>query len=593
MTDLRPLHAPLLLLPAVLLAASGCDGPGGDKGSGPGPVVTADAGAGDAFPTRPDAAPVPDGDAGAVLDGSPLADVDGGPAVDATQPPLPDGSVTTLPETTIAKQPLAGVCTTDDDCKDGYCNALYAGGYCSLQCATHTDCPEGSKCYTDPVFKDAPKMCWKLCSTASGCRLDQFCAAGAKICTPKCQPGDCNQGYECDMVGGQCVPIGATTCHPTTEVCDGADNDCDGLVDTGCGPGVADGGETTYVLDLGLVQVGGDGLSQQLSFTPSSAAGSFTIVILDADASDEVMAVYSLYAPDGTSLVQATDPIDSPVRTFPSIGYVAVQVPNSPLVAVDSNGEYRFTIYREGAVGSAWVYVIQTLRKEPQFSKMDVNFWFVGTPGLNSTTAKTNQKFQTLVQTFVQVLKGHGITVGNKLYLDVTGAAATKYTYIDTGSAAYEVDEHAELLALSDSLPPSNRGVSFFFVQGFNGWSVLGKAGGIPGPPLVHGTYGSGVAVSLADYYGWSEYAISVTAETMAHELGHQLGLFHTSEQDGLMHDPIPDTPECTDKNGDGLVDYDECYNKDADNLMFWSVTLSAKLTPGQKYVIHRNASLY
>ena len=148
---------------------------------------------------------------------------------------------------------------------------------------------------------------------------------------------------------------------------------------------------------------------------------------------------------------------------------------------------------------------------------------------------------------------------------------------------------------MSAALPTTNRGVNFFFVQGFNGWGLLGKAGGIPGPPLLHGTWHSGVAVSLVDYYDYEpNIGIPVTAETMAHELGHQLGLFHTSEQNGQVHDPIPDTYECTaDWNGDEVVDLQECQNFGANNLMFWSVSLSAKLTPGQKHVIHRNASMY
>jgi hypothetical protein len=169
------------------------------------------------------------------------------------------------------------------------------------------------------------------------------------------------------------------------------------------------------------------------------------------------------------------------------------------------------------------------------------------------------------------------------------------YTYVDVSDEAYAVDEHSQLLKLTETLPQDNRGVNFFFVQGFNGWGLLGKAGGIPGPSLLNGTYHSGVVVSLADYFYFGpNKAANRTAETMIHELGHQLGLFHTSESDGSQHDPIADTPECTeDYDGDGYISSYECDGQGGDNLMFWTTNASAILTEGQLYVIHRNAMMY
>ena len=189
----------------------------------------------------------------------------------------------------------------------------------------------------------------------------------------------------------------------------------------------------------------------------------------------------------------------------------------------------------------------------------------------------------------------YGVTVSQVNFFDVVGWAADKYTYVDVGDDGYAVDEHAELIALSKDLPADNRGVNFFFVQGFNGYSLLGKAGGIPGPPLLQGSYHSGVVVSMGDYYWYgANKAANRVAETMAHELGHQVGLFHTSESDGSYHDPLVDTPECTsDWNGDGVVDAWECEDAGSDNLMFWSANLSANLTPDQLYVIHHNAWMY
>jgi hypothetical protein len=58
----------------------------------------------------------------------------------------------------------------------------------------------------------------------------------------------------------------------------------------------------------------------------------------------------------------------------------------------------------------------------------------------------------------------------------------------------------------------------------------------------------------------------------MAHEVGHFLGLLHTSERDGRVLESLPDTPECrqdTDANESGIITAEEC-SAGAGNLMFW-----------------------
>ena len=513
------------------------------------------------------------------------------PSGDASAPPQGPSDIFVEPaDPSLSIQPLGGVCSTGEDCESPDCNTAYPGGYCTQWCANTSECPGDAKCYKDP--QSGEKMCWKACESYTECRVDQFCAGG--VCTPKCWESSCELGYECDTDSGQCLPIGEQPCIPEEEVCDGIDNDCDKIKDEGCGPKLSDH-PYVEIDDLGLVSVGGGGVSKTLKALVGSETTTLSLLIIDADSSNEIMAFWKIYGPDDTLLLDAMDPIGSPVRGYPEFDALTVQIPNTPDVPLQV-GTYEFSIFREGdTLGSVWVYVVRTVRPQLLTSNLDVNFWFVGTPGLSATSALSSSKFIKLRNTFVELLSYYGVTVSQVEYFDVEGIAANKYTYVDVSEEGYVIDEHAELLSLSESLPPSNRGINFFFVQGFNGYSLLGKAGGIPGPALHHGSYHSGVVVSMSDYYYYGpNKAAARVAETMAHELGHQLGLYHTTESDGSYHDPLSDTPECTnDWNGDGVVDAWECEDAGGDNLMFWSANLSANLSADQLYVIHHNAMMY
>lgn len=142
--------------------------------------------------------------------------------------------------------------------------------------------------------------------------------------------------------------------------------------------------------------------------------------------------------------------------------------------------------------------------------------------------------------------------------------------------------------------------LNLFFIADFLGsGGTLGIAAGIPGA-FVQGTAGSGVTMSVDAHKNvGGDVDTTLLGETMAHEVGHQLGLFHTTEAGGDSHDVIDDTPECRqgtyDSNGDGELTAEECEDADGANFMFWTAGDSPQdgMTATQALVLNRSPLAY
>jgi len=546
-------------------------------------------------------------------------------------------------------------CTQASDCNSNTCLTGFPGGYCTSPCGTqYQTCEPGSECYAQG---EGGSTCYQSCQTSDECRSGYRCQVVAAstetdkqrgYCVPHCESTGCDDGFHCDPVSGACDagaaspgPIGAFCAsggecasgqcdtNQPNGYCTSSCGSCDGVcVDATCrsacdNPGdcrfgyLCDGGaciaacrqdgdcETGKVCSTGsgrcvVPSVGGTvetfkdqtinvtaNGSETVTFTVPENAISAAIVAEDGQST--LIALNQVIVPGNTVVFDISDPTNSRFGLLPTEGTFSALLPPGPVFNFIP-GDYKVSFLRDSGSASTRVHIFGKVTDGfPARQAIDVTFTFVGAPeGVNAATAKTDTDFQTAVGVFKDLYQRLGIDVGNTIYQDYAGSNAAALKTIDTIEGAN--NELSQLFAASTD---QGQGLSFFFVGeivgGDEGYIILGISGGIPGPPGLQGTPHSGVALSMLDYHSMA----NVLGQTMAHEGGHYLGLFHTTESNGTSHDPLPDTPECQasdDKNFDGYLSDDECRSKGSDNFMFWlASTSSSKTSEEQGRVLRRN----
>ena len=230
----------------------------------------------------------------------------------------------------------------------------------------------------------------------------------------------------------------------------------------------------------------------------------------------------------------AAAPFFSPNRSVGDHGGTSILVPNNPRLKV-SHGAWIATVQSTQS-NQHTVQVTQLEQRaahRPKSIRIPLNIHLTGAGGINSANAENHPRLRRALAQLRSSFSRVDIDIHPVRFFEIS----PRFQIIDDFTLQNE--QGLNLLRSAGGEP----GVNLFIIERFEADdAVLGTIGGvsaaIPGDPRSRGRF-SGVVVATS--FSEDEPASDLLGLTIAHEIGHFLGLFHTEEASGF-EDNIDDT---------------------------------------------------
>lgn len=481
-----------------------------------------------------------------------------------------------------------GIGCTGTDLGSASCNPGCASG---LTCFDNADFPGGA--------------CAASCSSGGSCASGKICVqlSTGDFCLPACASGDgCPTGLVCGTAGSAgkvclapaAAPATAVSCPNLPVANNGGTIDVAEL--TACMQPIV---QSTYApappadgltLPLGVHQVG-----ETVQFQLPPGTSGFTVVSQGQPTNEPRVTAFGSVLPNSPIPTPIAAP-DGRFFDYPSSFELAPSdrmltwSPISPVTAAVTfpDGTEGLRKAAQGLTPGNWTLTVSDLLHEcgrlgcgdpasgstanaydvtvltrsggiPDRGGLDLVIYLVD-GSVPAAGAVSDPGYQRMLQRVAADLARGGICLRTVTYYDVPAWARDRWSTVEVGSerTANPCSDYRQLFTLARS----GNAVSIFFVPQITdldapaGNRTVGYDGAIPGVSTFGGTTAGGAIVSSADLARptgcGSAFSVScgpdVVGETVAHEVSHALGLFHTTESFGAStedFDPITDTPQC------------------------------------------------
>ena len=301
--------------------------------------------------------------------------------------------------------------------------------------------------------------------------------------------------------------------------------------------------------------VGSDGLLAGFFVVPEDGVSFLLSIFLGSNYN---IKFDSLTDPSGKDILSASSTpnlYDASSGNIGTPGYANVLVPQSPSFSAKAgtwtfkaNTNDRVSIaLRTGSTPSAATITIQPYITGTIWSASDISVALI-------------------IMKRIYSKNGITLTINDTITISDTQYTKVSKTFINSTTSALVSQGVTE-------------GVNLFFIEDYSVSDNLGNAPGIPGSMGTANSW-NGVLISLAAHdVSGNTLDSQLLGETAAHEMGHQLGLFHTTESGGTVFDILTDTAEC--RNGN--ISAEECVGYGAENVMFWTAWNTSSRSAGKK----------